>query len=130
MSPKKQKRGFAAFFILVVLVFILTAVSFHETGQAAPPAAGLEKHQKAGLTCQSCHRETPPQAVVAGAHCMTCHGNLARLIEKSNRAVPNPHASPHISPGEQPRCEECHHIHKPSEVSCLNCHQEFKYKMP
>jgi hypothetical protein len=98
--------------------------------EAASPAVGLEKHEKAGLTCQSCHKESPPQAVVPGAQCMICHGDLKKLIEKSIKAIPNPHASPHIAPGEQPKCEECHHIHKPSEVSCYSCHQDFKYKMP
>jgi hypothetical protein len=115
-----------------VLAFFLSlaVISLHNAGQAASPAAGLERHQKAGLTCQSCHKESPPTAVVPGAQCMTCHGDLSKLLAKSSRAVPNPHASPHIAPGEQPKCEECHHIHKPSEVSCYSCHQDFKYKMP
>ena len=129
----KWKRGEMDFIALsVVLSFIcsLIVMSLHNAGQAASPAVGLEKHEKAGLTCQSCHKESPPQAVVPGAQCMICHGDLKKLIEKSSKAIPNPHASPHIAPGEQPKCEECHHIHKPAEVSCSSCHQDFKYKMP
>ncbi len=101
-----------------------------DLGQAAVPAAGLERHQKAGLNCQSCHAESPPKDMVPGSKCMTCHGDLDKLVRMSSKAYPNPHASPHLNPGEMPKCEECHHIHKPSEVSCLKCHEDFKLKMP
>ena len=127
---KREKRGFEAFCFVFAIVCFLIVMAVHDPGQAAPPAAGIEKHQQAGLTCQSCHKESPPNVTVAGAQCMTCHGDVAKLIAKSIKAVPNPHASPHISPGETPKCEECHHIHKPSEISCNNCHQDFKFKMP
>ncbi len=128
MNRMNARKGWVVAGIIGVLVSFLAAVSVQGTDQAAAPAAaGLERHQKAGLTCESCHKEKPPQALVPGDQCMTCHGDLAKLIQKSIKAVPNPHASPHISPGEQPKCEECHHIHKPPEVSCLNCHQDFKF---
>jgi uncharacterized paraquat-inducible protein A len=116
--------------VVIFLVCFLTVVCLYDSGQTDQLATGLEKHQKAGLECQNCHKETPPKELVHGEQCMTCHGDLDKLIAKSSKAVPNPHASPHINPGEQPKCEECHHIHKPSEVSCNNCHQEFKFKMP
>lgn len=130
MKWKKGKKGFIALSIALTFICFLLTISLHNAGQAASAAAGIEKHQKAGLTCQSCHKESPPKDVVPGAQCMTCHGDMKKLLEKSSKAVPNPHASPHIAPGEQPKCEECHHIHKPSEVSCTSCHQDFKYKMP
>lgn len=129
MNRIGEEKGLVVFCALAMLVCLLAAASVHGTEQG-PPAAGLERHQKAGLTCKSCHQEEPPKAVVPGDRCMTCHGDLAKLIQKSSKAVPNPHASPHINPGEQPKCEECHHIHKPSEINCLNCHQDFKFKMP
>jgi hypothetical protein len=130
MRRRRDQRGVAVFRIAFVPVCFLMAVILSSAAQAASPTAGLEKHQKAGLSCQSCHKETPPKALVLGDQCMTCHGDLAKLLQRSAKAVPNPHASPHINPGEQPKCEECHHIHKPSEVSCAKCHQDFKYKMP
>jgi hypothetical protein len=116
--------------VAIVLTCLLIVVFMYDNGQTDQPAAGLKRHQKARLTCQSCHKETPPKELVPREQCMTCHGDLAKLIAKSSKAVPNPHASPHISPGEQPKCEECHHIHKPSEVSCNSCHQDFKFKTP
>jgi Zn finger protein HypA/HybF involved in hydrogenase expression len=113
------------------MLLFTAAVSHFDTGQAADgSAAGLDRHQKAGLNCQSCHAESPPKEMVPGSKCMTCHGDLAKLVQKSSKAVPNPHASPHMNPGETPKCEECHHIHKPSEFSCLKCHEDFKQKTP
>jgi hypothetical protein len=130
MRRKREKKTFVALVVPVMLGCALMVVSFPLWGQSAQPAAGLERHQKAGLTCQGCHKEAPPKVMVPDAQCMTCHGDLAKLIEKSNKAVPNPHASPHLNPGDQPKCDECHHIHKPSEVSCTNCHEEFKFRIP
>lgn len=130
MKGKRGKKTYIALSVMLTFICSMMVLSHHNAGIAASPAAGLEKHEKAGLTCQSCHRESPPQAVVPGTQCLTCHGDLKKLLAKSSKAVPNPHASPHITPGEPPKCEECHHIHKPSEVSCYSCHQDFKYKMP
>lgn len=126
-----QLKRCLLFVIIPGLVLsVLAAVSMFDMGQAAAVGAGLERHLKAGLNCQSCHAESPPKEMVPGMKCMTCHGDLAKLVQKSSKAVPNPHASPHLSPGETPKCEECHHIHKPSEVSCLKCHEDFKLKTP
>ena len=106
MGWKREKRGFETFCFVFAIVCFLIVMAVHDPGQAASPVAGIEKHQQAGLTCQSCHKESPPKATVPGAQCMTCHGDLAKLITKSSKAVPTPPASPHISPGEQPKCEE------------------------
>jgi hypothetical protein len=127
MYRQREKRSVAVCCVVGILAGFLAAVSAFGTEPAAPAAAGLERHQKAGLTCRSCHKEEPPTSPVPGDQCMTCHGDLAKLVQKSSKAVPNPHASPHLNPGEQPNCGDCHHIHKPSEVSCLNCHQDFKF---
>jgi len=130
MSWNIRKRDLVLFVLPVLLVGFISAFFIIDPGQAAAPGAGLERHLKAGLNCQSCHAESPPKEMVPGSKCLTCHCDLAKLIQKSNKAVPNPHASPHLNPGEAPKCEECHHIHKPSEVSCLKCHEDFKFKLP
>lgn len=129
MKTLIRKKRLSILAVFLLLTCLVATLSGHDPVQAVGPAAGLERHQKAGLTCESCHKEAPPKDLVKGEKCLTCHGDLQKLITKSAKAVPNPHASPHLAPGEQPRCEECHHIHKPSEVSCLTCHQDFKYKM-
>ena len=115
-------------FLAAVPAFLLSAAPLH-TADAPGGALLADKHQKAGVNCQGCHKESPPSKPVPTETCLTCHGDLAKLIARSSKAVPNPHASPHIGPGETPRCDECHHVHKPSDVSCLKCHQDFKYKI-
>ena len=130
MGQKSAKRGLRNPIMIFALAAVLAAFLIYVPGQAASPAAGLESHQKAGLTCQNCHKESPPKELVPGAQCLTCHGDLAKLVAKSSKAVPNPHASPHLNPGEVPKCEDCHHIHKPSVVSCKVCHQDFQFNMP
>ena len=124
-----MRRSLYSVIIPVFLFCLLAAAYFSAPGQAAPPAAGLERHQKAGVNCQGCHAESPPKDMVPGSKCLACHGDLAKLVAKSSKAVPNPHASPHMNPGDVPKCEECHHIHKPAEVSCLKCHEDFKYSI-
>ncbi len=128
MRHGRKKRTFFALCIPVILGCFLIALSFPLAGQSASPAAGLEKHQKAGLTCQVCHKEEPPKAAVPDTQCLACH-DLAKVVEKS-KGNPNPHASPHLNAGEKPKCAECHHIHKASEVSCAACHSDFKFTMP
>ncbi|MDQ5985108.1 MAG: Fumarate reductase flavoprotein subunit [Syntrophus sp. SKADARSKE-3] len=130
MNRKPVVRGSNVFCGASTFFCFFILLSFYASGHAAPAAAGLERHQKAGLSCGSCHKETPPKVSVLDSQCMACHGDLAKLVQKTNKTYPNPHASPHLNPGEQPKCEDCHHIHKPSVVSCISCHEEFKFKMP
>lgn len=87
-----------------------------------------DKHQAKGLQCDACHKEDPPKKSVSNEICLTCHGDQGKLADKTNKVVPNPHASPHLDPGTPLACDECHHIHKPSKTSCLQCHQEFKLR--
>lgn len=124
-----MRRNICLVSIPVFLFCMLATPHFFDLGQAATTTAGLERHQKAGVNCQGCHAESPPKDMVPGSKCMACHGDLAKLVAKSGKAVPNPHASPHMNPGDVPKCEECHHIHKPAEVSCLKCHEDLKYNI-
>jgi len=130
MGFTRGEKGLSALIVVTLLGVILMIFSPDGSSRAAPPVAGLEKHTKANVTCQSCHKESPPKQLVPTSQCLTCHGDMARLIARSSKAVPNPHASPHLEPGQQSKCEECHHIHKPSEVSCYVCHKDYKYSMP
>ena len=77
-----------------------------------------DRHQAKGMTCASCHKESPPKAAVPMAVCLGCHGPYGKVAEKTIAVSPNPHAS-HM--GELP-CENCHHAHKTSENQCNACH--------
>lgn len=90
----------------------------------------LEKHAKGGVNCARCHAEVPPSAPVATAACTACHGDAAALAKRTARAIPNPHASPHLTASDPLRCESCHHVHRPSQNACVACHQEFAFSVP
>jgi hypothetical protein len=99
------------------------------TAGPAGDAFLADKHQKANVNCQGCHEESPPAKLAPTAACMKCHGDMAKLISKTSKRVPNPHASPHEPPAET-KCESCHHVHKKSENSCVQCHEEFVFRVP
>jgi len=46
---------------------------------------------------------------------------------KEDLVGPDPHASPHLGSQEVPVCNECHKIHRPSEVTCTACHRSFEF---
>lgn len=118
------------FFPFVLFIVILLAICFGiGLVMAQPTATGIKKHQSAGVSCQGCHTETPPSNVVPDNQCLICHGDLTLLVEKTNKVYPNPHASPHLEPSDMPKCSDCHHMHKPSTVSCSQCHPEFKFNV-
>jgi hypothetical protein len=83
-----------------------------------------DKHQKSGINCAGCHKETPPNAKVPMAACFQCHGDYAKLAEKTKKLPQNPHAS-HLDDLE---CDKCHHVHKPSVDYCAQCHK-FGFKV-
>ena len=84
-----------------------------------------EKHKKAGLTCDACHKENLPANRVSTEACLRCHGDYSKLAEQTGKAKPNPHDS-HEGPIA---CEKCHHNHKPSENYCASCHN-FGFRVP
>lgn len=82
-----------------------------------------DMHQQAGIACTACHQETPAAAAPPDATCVACHGTML----DGAQLAPDPHRSPHLSAGEVPVCSDCHHIHRPSEVSCVTCHRGFQF---
>ena len=87
----------------------------------------FETHRAAGLKCAQCHQEQPPRLAAPNSICLGCHGDQQALANKTSAAIPNPHAPPHLAAGEIQACNECHHIHRKSEVSCSTCHREFYF---
>jgi len=97
---------------------------------AAEPL-GIQRHEKAGLACGGCHNENPPRVKAPTGRCVQCHGEYPALASKTARVIPNPHApTPHSTPADMPECDTCHHIHKPSQDSCAQCHDTFNFKTP
>lgn len=130
MRSDRRRVRFLIRGVLVICLGVLVLLGHPLGGQSAQPTAGLDRHVKAGLTCQGCHKEEPPSAAVPDAQCLACHGDLAKLMKKSTKELTNPHDAHHLGAGEKPKCSECHHIHKASEVSCTYCHQDLKFRMP
>jgi hypothetical protein len=85
-------------------------------------------HSKAGIQCAACHQRMPPEPKPPDTACVACHGTMLTPAGRVPRS-PDPHASPHLASGEVPACSECHHVHKPSEVTCVTCHRGFQFKI-
>jgi hypothetical protein len=117
------KMNFSFFVIWIVM---LTFFHYHSTLVWATQQSFLaDKHNSASIACEDCHKESPPKEQVPTAICNKCHGELAKIAERTKKVIPNPHES-HLG---NVKCELCHHAHKPSEDYCSNCH-EFEYKVP
>jgi hypothetical protein len=111
-----------AFLLLLVLNIVLylgVAAGADKTNFLA------DRHQGQGMTCATCHKESPPKASVPDARCNSCHGPYAGLAELTKKVEPNPHAS-HLG---DLACDTCHHGHKPSVDHCSSCHT-FGLKVP
>lgn len=91
--------------------------------EEAPEVSKLlgDTHKEAGITCKNCHEKMPPKDEIESTVCLTCHDNYKELTASN--------LDPHNSHVTYSRCTECHHMHKPSEVQCLACH-EFDMKAP
>lgn len=88
-------------------------------------------HADAKVACAKCHVQAKPAKSPAkpNASCVTCHGPQKALAEKTAAAKPNPHAPPHLAAGDTQACNDCHHVHKASEVACTECHRGFKFNV-
>lgn len=95
------------------------------------------KHAEAGISCHDCHEKGIPEKMDEGIkyvtgdyevpmqkrdfgtreNCLKCHDSEV-VKEKTDFAESNPHASHY---GEQD-CNQCHSMHRESEVSCKKCH--------
>jgi Cytochrome c3 len=86
-------------------------------------------HHSAGIDCAQCHQEKPPSHAPSSDTCIGCHGDLQAVAKKTENASPNPHAPPHAPPNGNMACTECHHVHRPSEVTCSSCHRDFFFNV-
>lgn len=104
---------------LCLIAFVVLLPSGGANGQALNDA-----HHAAGVGCPACHVEAPPRSAPPDATCVACHGTM---LDIEGASLPDPHASPHLGPGETPACGECHKVHRPSEVTCVMCHRGFRF---
>lgn len=113
--------------ILSIASGILMAVVMYATSSAYGQALH-DVHNRAGVQCAACHQQNPPEPNPPNSTCIGCHGTM---LPSSGRAAksPDPHASPHLGPGEIPVCSDCHRVHKASEVTCIACHRGFQFKI-
>lgn len=82
---------------------------------------GSHLHALKGIQCDQCHGKVKKPAPVEMSKCIACHGETAKLAEKTAKIKPrNPHESPHY--GTEADCNLCHHQHAKSENLCAQCH--------
>jgi hypothetical protein len=114
------------FKILIICISLLNSFYFSFSFAGAEPSFLGDKHKVAGITCDGCHKENPPKERVSTAVCTKCHGDQAKVAQRTQKVIPNPHDS-HL---ENVKCELCHHAHKRSEDYCITCHDFGYYKVP
>jgi len=117
-------RSIFLFLILCVVSTFLLAIPV-QICQAEQAPLLIDVHQSRGFMCSACHREAPAKIAVPSSLCIDCHGGEAKVVMRTENYDPNPHMSPHSSKLE---CNDCHHVHKPSVISCINCHTDIKFK--
>lgn len=105
----------------ILLLMLLVSSGSNATSQALH-----DVHGNAGIPCTACHQEAPPALATPDTTCVACHGTM---LDGPSALSPDPHRSPHLGPGEIPACTECHHIHRPSEVTCVMCHRGFQFNV-
>ena len=92
-----------------------------------------ERHGRRGVTCSSCHgKELPAEDIsVENERCLSCHGSYEKLASQTVvKQFPdrNPHKNHFIQ--NDTACTICHNAHGASKVYCLDCHKNFKMKIP
>lgn len=109
--------------------YVLGPLCMLAMSSSQPAFADVEladRHQRLGLTCLSCHSQTPPASDVEPARCTQCHGTVEQLVARTANMLPNNVHDNHLGETD---CLQCHHAHKATTVICDECHQ-FAFKMP
>lgn len=101
---------------------LLLAFSLLPSNLLAQHALTAEIHKEKGLACTDCHT-TEPKKPVSRDKCQECHGSYADLAKLTERLEPNPHNNHTIDLN----CNYCHHMHKPAEIYCHNCHKDLAF---
>jgi len=87
-------------------------------------------HGKKNVTCSGCHDKLPePGDSVENGRCLACHGDMEKLAGKTE-PKDFPDRNPHKSHLGTINCTVCHKAHGPSKTYCLDCHKNFRMKVP
>jgi hypothetical protein len=129
MKNKTLQKFLFSFSFLMFLAGIFAA-RIHAANTAEMEDGELGKlHASQGVECVQCHENEKNPEPVSMEKCLSCHGETAKLAEKTANAKPlNPHENRHY--GTEADCNLCHHQHKKSENFCLPCHQRFVFVVP
>ena len=114
------------FRILIICISLFNSFYSPFSFAGAAPPFLANKHEGAGIACEGCHKDNQAKDRVPAAVCAACHGDQAKLAERTQKAIPNPHDS-HLGNVE---CGLCHHGHKKSEDYCSTCHESGYDKVP
>jgi Cytochrome c3 len=125
----QMKQILANIAITIVMVIATAATMAGHQLLANDQRLLIETHRAAGVTCAQCHEEQPPRLPSASSTCLHCHGDQDALANKTGNANPNPHSSPHLAVNETQDCNDCHHVHRRSDVSCNACHRDFYFNV-
>ena len=123
-GPLPRKLGWTGALCLAGALLIMLAAPDAAWSQGATETGGFleQVHKDAGITCAVCHKDKPSEPVPT-AVCAVCHANVTEPSPSGD--LHNPHDS-HMP---FPDCSSCHHVHRPSENQCSNCHNfEFKVR--
>ena len=118
MGNMKMKRK------LFILILCFCCLTFFYSISIAKELLEA-KHKTENVECSACHEEDPPGKAPDETSCMECHGSTSDIIALTAGKYPNVHESFHAEEaGMIDPCLNCHHVHKPSSLSCKVCHDE------
>lgn len=109
-------------------LWMLTCLFFAGATQCVIAADFLaDRHGARNIACETCHTVKTPAtgAKVDSKACISCHGDLDKMAERTKTKVPNPHYNHLIGTD----CQECHKGHTPSVNLCGSCHF-LEWKVP
>ena len=105
-------------FLSVIVPQMADAASFREQGI----------HHKEGVSCKDCHKVEKPKDAPSSKPCLECHGPYEKIAQRTKKLHANPHDS-HLGPMD---CLKCHGVHEPIElekIPCIECHNDFEFKV-
>ena len=126
MKTKGFLCGLVGISLLLTGGFLPASLSHHGADSWAAADGFLgDRHGKAGMNCDSCHKADQSKTKVPMEVCLGCHGSYEKIAQQTEKS----HRNPHESHNGEVACDHCHHGHKPSQDYCAQCHN-FGFKVP